>query len=925
MKIQHWLGTDVGLVRDSNDDAFLWLGPNETNGRGWLWLVADGMGGSGGGDVASSILVRTAEEIWPGLISTARDPWEALDRLLHSANDRILKYAADHGLEGMGTTAACLTIVDGHAYVAHVGDSRVYALRNLSLKRLTRDHSVEESGSLQRKGLSDGPASSALLRVLGRPGLEVDFGDRTPVTITDEVFMLCTDGAWSALEERFIEGALQRLSAKDAVESLAELARLNWSDDNLTLGVVRCAPPSPVMATDRAGFLSWIAGTAPIVGQQRTVVFSSANASADHGPPPRTNIPLPSVPEPVVPMDSGSTTMFSPQQMAEFRAAIEQSQSAAPAPSPPRANMDSGSTTMFSPQQVEEFKRAVGQAAPPVVNTPASAPARASAGATQLMPEASASSPSLPVQGNASTMVFSQENADELRRLAGIATQPPPDFKRRERTAALSREEIERLRDAVENVEPARRSRVPIIIAALVLLAIGAGVVWVMFIAPPSDGTAEINEEVAASLSDAPEEPAPPLVPPASPRAPDGEHPDDSMPYFVVTIELDGTMVPLMVDAFEVQTQQMTRVRRSIPDVDLVYRTASAPLFEFLPCSGLTLDAESADSTRPVCASPESAEIYCNALGRQLPSVEQWQAILRAAPELVAPTRGRLWASRADGRPPEWEGDVNGIYGVHDGVAEILRVDRATAERGDMPLLKPASDGSPMVMLPGVLRSLRARTLAQNEIPMLGFRCVATMEPEVLPTDGSGTQAEPTTPGEPATAPPVQNPPAQNPSTAATETATPPAAVPVTAEDGGTPEPPSRAAEPPARTDSTTVATTPTSPSAPEQRPTPARTAESTRTREPATARPATTGSDSRVPSTGTPDTTAPLASQAERERARRQQAAAEALAQEPESDTPARPTTSTGRVRLMDPVYLPPTIEEYERQVEERIGEQQE
>jgi protein phosphatase len=910
MKIQHWLGTDVGLVRDSNDDAFLWLGPNETNGRGWLWLVADGMGGSGGGDIASSILVRTAEELWPGLIGSARDPWEALDRLLHAANDRILKHAADTGTNEMGTTAACLAIVDGHAYVAHVGDSRVYVLRNLSLKRLTVDHSVEEAGGLQRKGLADGPAASALLRVLGRPGLEVDFGDRTPITISDEVFMLCTDGAWSVLENRFVEGALQRLNAKDAVESLAELARLNWSDDNLTLGVVRCAPPAPVMATDRAGFLAWIAGTAPIVGQQRTVVFSSANVAPDHGAPPRTNIPLPTVPEPVVALDSGSTTMFSPQQMAEFRAALAASGAdggaGSAAPAAPAPAGDVGSTTMFSPQQVEEFKKALSnapQVGPPV--NQAAGPPKVDSGSTQIMPSASASSPALPVGGNASTMAFSQENADELRRLAGIATEPPPDFKRRERTAALSRDEIERLRDAVENVEPARRSKWPIALAALVLVGVGAAAAYVLFIAPPSEGSAEVNQEVAATLVDAPEQPAPPLLPPRSPRAADGVHADDEMPYFLVNITGAEGPETLLVDAYEVQTRQMTRIRRAIADVDLVYRTASAPLFEFMPCSGLAVDDDDASSSRPVCASPESAEIYCNALGRQLPSVEQWQAILGASPELVAPTRGKLWGSRADGRPPEWTGEINGIYGVHDGLPEILRVDRATAERGDMPLLKPASDGSPMVMLPGVLRSLRARTLAQNDIPMLGFRCVAVAAPaEEAAVEGSSGEAmvgAAVVEGTPAAAN-VQDP-AGEPSTPAepgtrAAPAEPPAAAGAEAENTPAEAAPSR----------------PSGPSRPSALPsTPA-------ARPPAARQPADPPSGSRVPTTETDEpAAAPLQTQAERERARRQREAAA-----PEGVPEARPTTSTGRVRLMDPVYLPPTIEEYERQVEERIGEQE-
>ena len=87
----HWIGTDVGLVRERNEDAFLWLGPNETEGNGWLWLIADGMGGESAGDVASALLTTDFEEHYDEAIEELRNPLPAIERCVQQANRRILQ------------------------------------------------------------------------------------------------------------------------------------------------------------------------------------------------------------------------------------------------------------------------------------------------------------------------------------------------------------------------------------------------------------------------------------------------------------------------------------------------------------------------------------------------------------------------------------------------------------------------------------------------------------------------------------------------------------------------------------------------------------------------------------------------------------------------------------------------------------------
>jgi len=280
--------TDVGQVRMANQDAFGEFRDEER--RRHMLLVADGMGGHRGGEVASSMTVDTVRELFG-----AEDgpPGEFIVAALQSANGRVFDRAATDGsLAGMGTTAvAMLFDATSEAWIAHVGDSRCYRLRDGVLVQLTDDHSVV--GELVRRGQLTPeearvhPQSNEILRAIGtQPDVAVDVqsvdvrpGDR---------YLLCSDGLSGMVTDDEIAEVLGSRSPEDAVRTLIERANLAGGTDNITVqigevgefghaldaaperahaGPAPGTPPRPSETPVKAdfGLLPWLAVAAIIV------------------------------------------------------------------------------------------------------------------------------------------------------------------------------------------------------------------------------------------------------------------------------------------------------------------------------------------------------------------------------------------------------------------------------------------------------------------------------------------------------------------------------------------------------------------------------------------------------------------------------------------------------------------------------------
>src|ERR1043165_8723904 len=171
--VQAVMKTDVGLVRSENQDFGTYTTPaeeRESHPGGRLLVVADGMGGHRGGATASRLAGETVKAQYLG--SETTDIASALRDALTRANARIFSEAqANPDLRGMGTTTSALAVRNGEGWFAHVGDSRIYRVRNDDIKQLTEDHSLVASmvreGLITPKEAETHPRRNVLQRSMG--------------------------------------------------------------------------------------------------------------------------------------------------------------------------------------------------------------------------------------------------------------------------------------------------------------------------------------------------------------------------------------------------------------------------------------------------------------------------------------------------------------------------------------------------------------------------------------------------------------------------------------------------------------------------------------------------------------------------------------------------------------------------------------
>ncbi len=245
--------TDVGCQRENNEDSFLYwepAGDAEFRRKGRLAVIADGMGGHEGGQEASRLAVETVRAVYEQAVDD--DPQVALVESFAAAHARIQDFAERHpAFHGMGTTCTALVLRDRQLYFAHVGDSRLYLVRNARILRLTRDHSyvgrLVESGIVRAEDAEKHPQRHILTAALGS-GREVaaDAAEQGLSLQEGDDLLLCTDGLWSVVTEEELENVV---SSNTPVESCAELVRLareRGGPDNITVQVLRVGPkPQP--------------------------------------------------------------------------------------------------------------------------------------------------------------------------------------------------------------------------------------------------------------------------------------------------------------------------------------------------------------------------------------------------------------------------------------------------------------------------------------------------------------------------------------------------------------------------------------------------------------------------------------------------------------------------------------------------------
>ena len=233
--------TDVGLKRSHNEDNFL------INEELNLYVVADGMGGHNGGEYASAICVNTVEEIVENMeigdIPVEEDDpvelvREKLRYALRLSGRRIYEKAAESPeFHGMGTTAVAMLVDSGNAFIAHVGDSRLYLVRDDTVRQVTEDHSFVarqvKAGVLTEEEARSHRMRNVIYRSLGyQEDVEVDVqvvairrGDR---------FLLCSDGLSGHVEDHEIFDHLSHHAPQEAARRMIDLACERGGEDNIT-------------------------------------------------------------------------------------------------------------------------------------------------------------------------------------------------------------------------------------------------------------------------------------------------------------------------------------------------------------------------------------------------------------------------------------------------------------------------------------------------------------------------------------------------------------------------------------------------------------------------------------------------------------------------------------------------------------------
>lgn len=235
---------DIGQKRKTNQDAIY------LNSKNNIYLVADGMGGHLGGDIASSMAVEDVSNY----ILSAKDksPQEVIIESIHFANEKILEKSKNEPkLNGMGTTIVTMLFRGQHLYIGNVGDSRSYLVNRKKLYQLTRDHSLVQEklniGLYTREQAARDPQKNILVRTVGFED-EIDIDVYSYKVSKNDIFLSCSDGLHGAVSDEDIVFLINKFipdpskcnqaHIDQCVEALLNLANDNGGHDNISIVLV---------------------------------------------------------------------------------------------------------------------------------------------------------------------------------------------------------------------------------------------------------------------------------------------------------------------------------------------------------------------------------------------------------------------------------------------------------------------------------------------------------------------------------------------------------------------------------------------------------------------------------------------------------------------------------------------------------------
>lgn len=235
--------SDIGKEREMNQDYF-YISPPDSNIN--LYILADGMGGYQGGEVASKLATNTVKNyIENNFENTLKEKDEILKLIkgaIEYANMVVYEKSKENkDLDGMGTTIEVCLIYNNKAYIGHVGDSRTYRLRGVFIRKLTTDHSYVEKlikdGTITKEQAVNHPKKNMITKALGC-NLFVEPDVTVKGFIKDDILLLCSDGLTNMIDEDKIYDVIKE-DVENAPDKLIKMANNSGGYDNITAIVIK--------------------------------------------------------------------------------------------------------------------------------------------------------------------------------------------------------------------------------------------------------------------------------------------------------------------------------------------------------------------------------------------------------------------------------------------------------------------------------------------------------------------------------------------------------------------------------------------------------------------------------------------------------------------------------------------------------------
>lgn len=298
-KVEIGVKTDVGRVRSENQDHFdVWRPEDDSAARekGYLVVVADGMGGHSGGMIASQTAVAAFVDAYRA--SGERALRSRLDESFSSANGAVRSKAqADPQVADMGTTCVTVAVRGGIAMIGHLGDSRCYFIRDGVMEQVTRDHTylneLIDIGLMTSEQADGHPDKNIITRCIGMAErIEVDFNKRE--VKAGDVFVLCSDGLTNFVTDDEIRDVALEEDAESGAKKLIDMANAGGGDDNITVAILKIhgdlEQDQELMEMDSEEFSSELT---PVISREITARATSIADDEDTDPGLDTTVESP--------------------------------------------------------------------------------------------------------------------------------------------------------------------------------------------------------------------------------------------------------------------------------------------------------------------------------------------------------------------------------------------------------------------------------------------------------------------------------------------------------------------------------------------------------------------------------------------------------------------------------------------------------